>query len=58
MQVRQVLKDDDRSLTWLSKRIGIGRSALGNYANGHRATPERVRRDVALLLDIREKVAA
>jgi hypothetical protein len=50
----------ERSKSWLARRIGVSRSQLNNWSNGYRPTPERVRRDVALLLDIsgREPVAA
>lgn len=57
-QVRGRLEAEERSLSWLAKRIGVKRSALGNYVNGHRTTPESVRKAVALVLDIREKPVA
>ena len=57
-QVRGRLAAEERSLSWLAKRIGVTRSAMGNYVNGYRKTPDRVRTAVALVLDIREKQAA
>jgi hypothetical protein len=57
-QVKGRLEEEERSMSWLGRRIGVKRAALGNYVSGYRPTPEHVRKAVTLVLDLREKVAA
>jgi hypothetical protein len=45
----------ERSQAWLARRLGRNPQTINMYRKGHRPTPERLRREIALLLDIREQ---
>lgn len=53
-EVSQRLREADRSWSWLARQIDLkSRQALENYKAGRRATPESIKRDIALVLRLR-----
>lgn len=48
----------ERSQAWLARRVGKLPTTLNNYRKGHRPTPERLKRDIALVLGLDTPVAS
>lgn len=51
-EVERRLAEIERDWSWLARRIGISKQRLSNYKRGLHAPPERVRRDVEVVLGL------
>ncbi len=48
----------ERSQAWLARRVGRNPQTLNMYRKGRRPTPKGLRREIGLILGLKDEVAA